>query len=55
MLGKIEIRKRRGHQRVRWLDGISNAMNMNLGKLWAIVRDREIWYVATHEVAKSWT
>jgi len=55
LLGKIEIRKRRGHQRVRWLDGISDAMNMNLGKLWAIVRDREIWYVATHEVAKSWT
>ena len=55
LLGKIEGRKRRGHQRMRWLDGISDAMNMNLGKLWEIVRDREAWYVATHKVAKSWT
>ena len=40
---------------MRWLDGISDAMNMNLGKLWEMVRDRETWYVATHEVTKSWT
>ena len=55
MLGKIEGRRRRGHQRMRRLDGITNAMNMNLGKLQEMVRDREAWHVEVHGVAKSWT
>ena len=55
MLGKIEGRRRRECQRVRWLDGITDAMNMNLGKLQEMVRDREAWRAAGHGVSKSWT
>ena len=53
MLGKIE--GRRGRQKMRWLDGISDAMDTNLGKLRQMVRDREAWDAAVHEVTKSWT
>ena len=55
MLGKTENRRRRGSQRMRCLDGITSAMNMNLGKLQEMVRDREAWHVEVHGVAKSWT
>ena len=55
MLGKIEDRRRRGHQRKRWLDGITYAMDMNLGKLWEMVRDREAWYAAIHGITQSQT
>ena len=54
MLGKIEGRRRRGHQRVRWLEGITDAMNRNLGKLWETVREREAWRTAVRGVTKSW-
>ena len=53
MLGKIERRRRRGHQRMRWLDGITDAINMNLDKLWEMVRDRVTWSAAVCGVTKS--
>ena len=55
MLGKIEGKKRRGQQRMRWLDGITNWMDMNLSKVWEIVEDRVAWHATVHGITKTWT